>query len=514
MTLLENINLLCTLGLLSTGIVLYAVFLVIYRLFFHPLSDVPGPWYAAISTFYEFWWDCLESGRYWTKIREMHQKYGPIIRINPREVHINDVAFTNNLWSNSKLDKDPLFYRGFGINKAAFTSVSADVHSMRRRPMAYFFSKANVAKLEPRILKWVQHLCDRIEQLKAEHRPIDVSNAYRCFATDVVTDYAFPNTREFLLDPDFRAGFNNMIRDTSAFINWNRHFPFVYPLVRLVPRDWIAYFNKYGGLTAVVDNQLEVKAQARAVLNSEKSKDIPVILNEIFESDALPPSEKTFDRIFSEAYVVIQAGTETTGSTLAVLTYYLISNPSTYEELKVELNKAAKAAGSAPGSLLTCQMVEPLPFLQATIKEALRIGTSVFGRLPRRNPIAAITYTAPSGKTYVLPPGTSVSMSLTDLHWNKDIFPNPLEFNPSRWLEATPEKLRVMEKAFMPFGRGVRQCIGLELAKQELLLVAANLFWKFDFELWNTTIEDVTPYHDFFASWPANNKGVWVKAKN
>lgn len=56
--------------------VLYAAYKIIQRLFFHPLAKVPGPWYAAVSTLYEFYWDCPRSGKYFKKIEEMHKKYG------------------------------------------------------------------------------------------------------------------------------------------------------------------------------------------------------------------------------------------------------------------------------------------------------------------------------------------------------------------------------------------------------------------------------------------------------
>lgn len=104
------------------AVVVYYLARTVYRLFFHPLAGVPGPRVAAVSSLYEFYWDCIKLGRYHVKITEMHEKYGtihailfenqadltgPIVRINPWEVHINDPAFANTLYTNSKLEKDP-----------------------------------------------------------------------------------------------------------------------------------------------------------------------------------------------------------------------------------------------------------------------------------------------------------------------------------------------------------------------------------------------------------------------
>jgi hypothetical protein len=55
--------------------------LAIYRLCFSPLAlaGVPGPKIAAITAWYEFYWDCVQQGRYLFKIEQMHQKYGPYL---------------------------------------------------------------------------------------------------------------------------------------------------------------------------------------------------------------------------------------------------------------------------------------------------------------------------------------------------------------------------------------------------------------------------------------------------
>jgi hypothetical protein len=255
MALASGISSLISLQPLIATLVLYVLYKVVYRLFFHPLSNVPGPWYAAISTFYEFWWDAPKSGRYMFKIEEMHKKYGPIVRINPWEIHINDPSFMDPLWGNSSLEKDPFFYGGFGINTASVTTVSPETHKLRRGAIAQFFSKANVAKLEPRVLARVEQLCNRIQKLKAEDKPVDISNAYRCLATDIVTDYTVPKTRNFLDHPDFAAVFNRVLRDTSVIINWNRHIPFIYPLMVNIPRQIVAAFDGNGAALAMVDNQ-------------------------------------------------------------------------------------------------------------------------------------------------------------------------------------------------------------------------------------------------------------------
>src|ERR1700761_7964059 len=81
---------------------------VLYRLFFHPLRRFPGPKLAAATHLYEYYWDLVNHGKLVFKLQELHKQYGPIVRITPRELHIQDSAFYDELYAprNRKTDKD------------------------------------------------------------------------------------------------------------------------------------------------------------------------------------------------------------------------------------------------------------------------------------------------------------------------------------------------------------------------------------------------------------------------
>jgi len=64
------------LGIAFGVLVGYLVFLALYRLYFSPLSKFPGPPLAALTLWYEFYYDVIKEGRYTWKIGELHREYG------------------------------------------------------------------------------------------------------------------------------------------------------------------------------------------------------------------------------------------------------------------------------------------------------------------------------------------------------------------------------------------------------------------------------------------------------
>ncbi|CAL3971606.1 unnamed protein product [Diplocarpon coronariae] len=75
----------------------------IYRLYFSPIARLPGPKLAVLSLWYEFYADVILGGQYTFEIARMHVRYGPIIRINPFELHVSTADFYAKLYSARKL---------------------------------------------------------------------------------------------------------------------------------------------------------------------------------------------------------------------------------------------------------------------------------------------------------------------------------------------------------------------------------------------------------------------------
>ena len=160
-----------------------------------------------------------------------------------------------------------------------------------------------------------------------------------------------------------------------------------------------------------------------------------------------------------------------------------------------------------PGTLVSLQQLEQLPYLSAVVSEGLRISTPAPSRVQRVSPDSSLIF-----REWDIPPGTPVSMSALFMHENPRIFPEPHEFRPERWLQEKSEKR--IGRYLVPFSKGTRACLGMNLALAEIYLTLAAVFREFDMELYETTREDVDTAHDFFAAVPKlDSKGVRVLVK-
>lgn len=436
---------------------------------------------------------------------------GPIVRITPFEVHISDPNYVNELYSmKARLDKDPWFYSWLDRNGSSFATSNSDLHKLRSAPIKKALSSTGIARVEHVLKRYTKSLITCIEKTRDLGQPISVEAAYRSFAVDVITEISCPSSLALIDTPDMGHSFHLYVRTYTVFIAiWNRHFPFIAPIVNALPR-WAFAMQGETALNIYDSNELQM-AQAKDVIKNEgkpiSSKAFPVIMNEVYKSEDLPASEKTPQRLFEEITILVGAGSETTSYTLLNITYYVLANPDILSKLQAELKQNFTAA--QVHDVLSYKQLEALPYLTAVITEGLRIASAVSGRFPRINRFHPMTYQSPrpDSKTYVIPPGSVISMSHREIHYNPEIYPSPSTFDPERFVG---ENKAANMKWFSAFGRGPRGCVGQNLAWAELYMVIGNLFARFELRLAEGVEEaDVLTKHDCFSPFiDAGRRGV------
>lgn len=453
-------------------LVLYLSSLAIYRLLLHPLSSYPGPKIAALTTWYEFFYDCIQRGRYTFEIARMHEKYGSIVRISPNELHVNDPSFIDELYAGGakKRDKFPFFTVQFGIPDSVFGTSGHDLHRLRRGALNRFFSKASVTKLEPMIHTAVEKLCAQLDGHADTGNPIKLNNAFSCMTTDVVTEYAFAKSYNFLDSATFEPNFHRAIIAGSDMGPWIKQFPMLIALMNRLPKWLVTKINPEAAI--YVQFQEDIRRQIREVQaniaeGKTQSTSTKTIFHELL-TGTLPPQEKRIERLWQEGQIVVGAGTETTAWTLSVILFYLLDNPNVMARLQTEL----KHAIPDPSERVSWNRLEQLPYLGSVISEGLRLSYGVSTRLQRINPSGLLRFRARSGRydamgnehlvEYDIPRGTAVGMTSTLIHMHPDLFPDPRVFKPERWLDEDGKRHHALDGYLLSFSRGSRQCIGIK----------------------------------------------------
>ena len=176
----------------------------------------------------------------------------------------------------------------------------------------------------------------------------------------------------------------------------------------------------------------------------------------------------TDQELRDELMTLLVAGHETTATAIAWALYWIHQRPEIRKTLLQEIEQ--QSSSDDPVSLTK------LPYLSAVCNETLRIypvGMLTFARRVER-PVKLLDYD--------LEPGEIMVGSIYLLHHREDLYPDPDEFRPERFLERQYSAFE-----FMPFGAGMRRCVGAALAMYEMKIVVGTLLPEFDLALAETT---------------------------
>ena len=183
----------------------------------------------------------------------------------------------------------------------------------------------------------------------------------------------------------------------------------------------------------------------------------------------LETKTKTGDRAISDSLLATQAvmflvgGYDTTASLLTFAGYSLATSPECQERAQREIDEVlARHDGQ-----LTYDALSEMHYMERVVSETLRLYPP-FMRTERQ---CVREYTLPGTKV-TIPPGTLVTMPILSLHRDAEYFPDPLRFEPDRFLPGEKEKRHPC--VYVPFGSGPRGCLATRFAlfEAKLALVA------------------------------------------
>ncbi|KAI1343972.1 putative cytochrome P450 [Xylariaceae sp. FL0016] len=448
----------------------WAVWSVVYNLYFHPLKNFPGPLLSRASALP---WACGHSLGYQAfHTQRLHEKYGEVVRVGPDHLSFTDPRAWKDIYGHrvggesgtSEMPKSHTFSRNIRAIPTSIINADREEHSRMRRALSHGFSDAAMREQEPMIAKYVNLLIRRLhEECAGGKAALNVEAWYNWTTFDVVGSLVFGQSFNCLEN-----------------IHYHPWIEFIFKGVRF---GGIMVAMSYVGLNEVVQILFKVLGSAiakvqkytddmvRTRLNMEKGRD------DLFEGLVKRREEwdLSFPKLSANAFILVLAGSETTATTLSGATYLLLTHHEIMERLKKEVRSSFKDA-----SEININSVNNLTYMLAILNEALRLYPPVTSGLVRMVP--------PEGATiagHYVTGGTHVEVQHWSINHSSSNWADPWKFNPERFLAPKAEALEAGNNldALQAFSVGPRNCIGRNLAYSEMRLVMARLIYDFDLKL-------------------------------
>ncbi|KAI4215335.1 MAG: hypothetical protein LQ351_002235 [Letrouitia transgressa] len=239
---------------------------------------------------------------------------GPIIRLNPDELHVNDPDYFDRLYLGLKgrVEKPLRSAESFGPVQATFGTVDHELHRTRRAPLDRLFSSKVVRELQPLIVSTIEKLCDRLQRSFETKEIINLKYAFAALTHDVIYQYCFSRSLDSVSLPDFDKSYVDAIDDGPQMtpIIYNLHWVGV--LLHSFP-GWLTKLLS-PGFGQILDEMEKISLQIEDIRSGKdeahKYSDHPTVLHDLLNSN-LPQVEKSRTRVRDEAQTIIGAGIST-----------------------------------------------------------------------------------------------------------------------------------------------------------------------------------------------------------
>ncbi|KAK5939217.1 hypothetical protein PMZ80_008520 [Knufia obscura] len=465
----------------TTTILLLLALRFLIRRYLSPLRKYPGPFLASGTRLYSL--ILTARGRTHEDHVALHRKYGSIVRIQPNQLSFSSPEAARQILSPGKGFHKTNFYWVFPPynNPDIFTEVRENVHATKKRFVNQPYSLASFQALAPWIDQTIKVLTRKLDfYAERSTKTIDLGNFLHWFAFDVLGEAAFSSSFGFVeqeRDVDGAIKFIDTVQQYDGIVG---QIPFLDYLLRRSPYwDYLPFVspltNNYITRTAL--GQMTAREDGTAVVGRRD------LLSQLFEAHEKDPEKFDKGSVFAVAHGAIFAGSDSTASTMQTFMWNVLNNKAVYDKLTEEI-LAADRNGDL-GEIVTWEESQKcLPYFQACLKEAMRVGPAVGLAIYRKVPGAGTEIDG-----VFVPGGTELAVNAHVLHKDQAIFGQDADvFRPERWLvkegdEKGEARIKAMDRHMFQFGGGAHVCIGRNLAILEMNKVLPQILRRYKFEL-------------------------------
>ncbi|KAI0876850.1 cytochrome P450 monooxygenase-like protein [Hypoxylon argillaceum] len=444
----------------SAALALLAVFALfkacqmLYRSKLHVLSKIPGPRFPTTSSLWIRWqrWH----GRLSFEADGLLSKYGPIVRIAPNMVLINDVQSVQSLFVRQDLDTAPNAIRALRIGGHDWTVTYPQnpVARSRRRPVMMATTTKALRYWQPTFEKNIAQMVVNLGESEGKS-PEDI--VYHLRIATLLNSQVVMAGSQANLEP---GDFPHVVGEYNFLVVWRLCLPeWLFAWLKRSPFRHAAFRVRSSDYLFHLGEDI-VEAAEKGAGNDDE----PAVYEQLMRNMKQERAGESKTEISAEMAGQILAATETTSSALAFIFYYLAREPSLVEAMYEELQ-----------SVEGFNDLENLKLLNACITEGLRYRPPVAltgSRVVPRGGLDILGYYIPAGTVV-----TTQSLSLS--RQRPDLFPNYDEFHPARWLEGDSKINTERRRCLAPFGMGARRCPGGNMATFQMRMILAAVVRAF-----------------------------------
>ncbi|EUC27100.1 hypothetical protein COCCADRAFT_10212 [Bipolaris zeicola 26-R-13] len=466
---IENVRIGFALMFVTVAFVTWQLAVIIYNIYFHPLRHFPGPKLWIASCLVRHYYAII--GSFDDKIREFHLQYGEVVRFSPYELSFRTAAAWKDIYGHNRVQMPKgLFYSPDETPNISFSN-DAD-HSRYRKSMANAFSEKSLRQQESLIKQYIDEMIHKLRDVATSQTPADMVKWYNLVGFDLIGDLAFGKSFGGLRDITYHEWVANIFEfaKVGQVVNMCRDYPWLLHIFRIVMK-----------LSSGNDAKQRQSDHARAVSLERIHNDNLHGRGDFMDSLLQTGKNKDLlseDEVISNANILLIAGAETTSTALSGTTFWLLKTPVALARVTQEV----RSTFTAEEDIHFISTSTKLPYLNACLEEGMRRYPPISGILPRWT----LSSTNISG--YMVPPKSLVAVHQSAANWSDTNFHRPLDFCPERWL---PESTRNPQSPFygdnrdamQAFSIGPRNCIGRNLAYNEMRVILARVLWNFDLTL-------------------------------
>lgn len=360
----------------------YFALTAIYNLFINPLSRFPGPKLWAISRI--FWVRVYWNGDLTARIKQFHERYGPVVRVAPNELSFIDGQAWQDIYGHHRtgapnFQKNPLQSAPNENGIDAIISANDADHARYRRLLSHSFSEKVLREQEYLPQTYIAMLMSRLRDRASspDTAVVDISKWMNFATFDIIGDLAFGEPFHCLETSNYSAYVTVMFDQFKMAIKILslRYLGLEGPIKMLLPKS---AKEKRGIHASSANEKIRRRlAQGPDGADAQRNDFMTYILR---YNDEKGMSVEEIECTFR---FLVVAGSETIGTALTGMMGCMLQNPDTLEKATQEVRQAFSSA-----SQMTSDSVSKLPYLAAVIEEGLRVCPPISFGTPRVVPPA------------------------------------------------------------------------------------------------------------------------------